>query len=170
MYSPVNLGKTVLQKQTSVHLRSHATLIGRKRKVQKIFFFFKSRNPKYSTRDPYGYLNQFSYFTFVDWTQSTQTKPIWNIPPKLHQIHTVLNIYNIYVYLKRDHVRDTKGDSSILCVVYKVAQKRGSERARVGRTHNNKEKRKTRRTTTTTSFVLTRERAPIVLLDNTRFD
>ena len=60
------------------------------------------------------------------------------------------------MYLKRDHVRDTKGDSSILCVKYKVAQKRGSERALcVGRrTHNNnnnnnnKEKRKTRRTTT----------------------
>ena len=50
MYCPVNLDKTVLQKQTSVHLRSLATLLGRKRKVQKIFFFFKSRNPKYSTK------------------------------------------------------------------------------------------------------------------------
>ena len=35
--------------------------------------------------------NQFSCLVLL--TQNAQTKPIWNVPPKLHQNHTVFIIY-----------------------------------------------------------------------------
>ena len=41
--------------------------------------------------------NQSSNFVLDLLTQNTRTKPIYNIPPKLHQNHTVFNIYISYI-------------------------------------------------------------------------